>query len=84
MQQFVVMAQIRLVAVGGDDELHRDDVGALVDQLEEGMLAVGARLAPDDRARYAVDGLAGKRHALAVRFHVELLQIGRQRASRWS
>ena len=42
--------QLRLVAVGGDQELDRDDVGALVQQLEEGVLAVGARLAPDQRA----------------------------------
>ena len=31
-------------------ELDRDDVGALVQQLEEGVLAVGAGLAPDQRA----------------------------------
>ena len=32
------------------DELERDDVGALVQELVEGMLAVGAGLAEDDRA----------------------------------
>ncbi len=77
-QQLVLMAQIRLVAVGGDHEFGRDDARALVDQLVKGMLAIGAGLAPDDRAGLALDRRAVQRHALAVRFHVELLQIGRK------
>ena len=47
-------------------------------QLEEGVLAVGAGLAPDQRAGRVAASDAVERHALAVRFHVELLQIGRQ------
>ncbi len=48
-QQIVLVAQLRLVALGGDQELHRDDVRALVDELEEGVLGIGARLAPHHR-----------------------------------
>ncbi len=46
--------------------------------LVEGVLAVGAGLAPDDWAGIALNRRAVDRHALAVRFHVELLQIGRE------
>lgn len=35
-----------VVAFGGRDEIARDDSRALVDELVEGVLAVGARLAP--------------------------------------
>ena len=45
-----MVLEVRLVALGGGQELDRDDVGALVQQLEEGVLAVGAGLAPDQRA----------------------------------
>ena len=37
------------------------DLGALVDQLVEGVLAVGAGLAPDDRAGAVLDRLATSR-----------------------
>jgi len=46
----MVMAQLRLVTLRGDQELDRDDVGTLVQQLEEGVLAVGAWLASHQRA----------------------------------
>ena len=42
-------AIVRLVRRGRDQEVAGDDVGALVDELVEGVLAVGAGLAPDDR-----------------------------------
>ena len=45
-----MVLQFRLVTLGGGYEFHRDDVAALMQQLEEGMLAIGARLAPDQRA----------------------------------
>ena len=47
-----------------------------MDQLIEGMLAVGARLAPIDRAGVVVDPRAVERHMLAVALHGELLEIG--------
>ena len=49
-QELVLVVERRLVADGGDHELAGDDLGALVDQLVEGVLAVGAGLAPDHRA----------------------------------
>ncbi len=59
-----------------NQEFHRNDVGALVQQLEEGMLAIGAGLAPHQRPRRIARSHAGFRHPLAVGLHVELLQIG--------
>ncbi len=60
------------------DEIARDQLGPLVDELVERMLAVGPGLSPDDRP-----GLVVHRHALqidmfAVALHVELLQVGGQ------
>ena len=60
------------------DELDRDDVGALVQHLEVGVLAVRARLAPDDRAGRERQRRAAAVDALAVAFHLELLQVGGQ------
>ena len=61
----------------------RDEIGghhlrALVQHLEERVLPVRAGRAPYDRARRVIDGLAVARHALAVAFHLELLQVIRE------
>jgi hypothetical protein len=55
---------------------------ALVQHLEVGVLAVGARLAPQHRRSAEGSGLALRIHALAVAFHLQLLQVGRQAAQR--
>ena len=48
-----------------------------MDQLIEGMLAVGAWLAPDDRPGLIVDTACPSQiDALAVALHLQLLQIG--------
>ena len=49
---------------------------ALVDELVEGVLAVRARLAPDDRPGDRLDRLAVALDALAVALHVALLEVG--------
>ena len=69
------MCQVRLVPIGRDQEFARNDAGALVDQLVERVLAVGARCAPDDGAR--VIGRRGAVHQgrLAVGFHFKLLEV---------
>ena len=70
-----------LVGSAATRKVDRHDLGALVQQLEEGVLPVGAGLSPQDRAR------SPRRHAravhvdvLAVALHVELLKIGREAA----
>ena len=47
-----------------------------MNQLIEGMLAVGSRLAPIDRAGIVGDFVAIERDVLAVALHRQLLQIG--------
>ena len=49
-QQAVLMRQIRLMPFTRDHKFARHNARALVDQLVECMLPIGARLAPDDRA----------------------------------
>ena len=72
------MVLVRVVRPGEADEVGGHDVRALVEQLVEGVLPVRARLAPHDRAGVAVDRRAVELDALAVRLHVELLQVGRE------
>ena len=68
----------RVGRVGEGDEVGGDHAGALMDQLVESVLAVGARLAPEDLARGGGDGAAVPADVLAVGLHGELLQIGRE------
>ncbi len=63
---------------GKPDEIRRDEPGALVDQLVKGVLAVGARFAPDDRPGLVAHPAPAAVDAFAVGFHVGLLQIGRE------
>ena len=65
-------------AVDEGDEVGRNHAGALVNQLVEGMLAVGAGLAPEDLARIGRDGRAVPARGLAVGFHGQLLQVRRE------
>src|SRR5215467_9642647 len=59
------------------DEVARHEFGALVNQLVEGVLAVGAGLAPEDRAGLiGGDGLAVEGNGFAAAFHGELLEVG--------
>ena len=57
------------------DEVSGDHAGALVDQLVEGVLAVGTGLAPEDLAGLVGDRAAVAAHGLAVGLHGQLLQI---------
>ena len=54
-QLLVVIANL-VVAVCRGDEVARNHLGALVDELVEGVLAVRTRFAPEDRARLVVLG----------------------------
>jgi hypothetical protein len=65
----------RVVRFDADEEIRRHQPRALVQQLIEGMLAVGARLAPDDRRGLDVQQAAVAIDALAVALHLELLEV---------
>ena len=59
-EQVVMRCPQRVERVGEADEVDRDELGALVDQLVEAVLPVGARLAPVDRAGGVVDSRSGR------------------------
>ena len=77
-QEHVVVPAQRVERLDEGDEVTRDEPGALMDQLVEGVLAVGARLAPVDGAGLVVDLAAIERDVFAVALHGQLLQIGRE------
>ena len=80
-EQEPVMLLVQHVArLDHRDELDGDEVRALVEQLEHRVLRVRADPAPGDRRGGAADGLASDRHALAVRLHLKLLEIGGKQA----
>ena len=68
------------VVVGGSepDEVSWDQLGALVEQLEEGVLAIRSGLAPVDFTCWCGDRGAVDTDRLAVRFHGQLLEVGRE------
>ena len=74
--EHVVMAAERVEGFVEADEVAGDEAGALVDELVEGVLAVGAGLAPVDGAGLGFDGFAVERDVLAVGLHGELLEVG--------
>src|SRR4029077_13771717 len=55
-----------------------NEPGALMNQLIEGMLPVGSRLAPVDGAGVARDVGPIQRNVFAITLHRQLLQIGRK------
>ena len=65
-----------IMRAGRSQKIAGNELRALVDELIKSMLAVGARLAPDDGAGGIVHETAVRGHGLAVAFHVALLKIG--------
>ena len=76
-QQIVVTAH-RVQRLCEGDEVARDQRRALVDELVEGVLAVGAGFAPIDRPRGAIHFRAVERDPLAVALHRQLLEVRRE------
>src|ERR1700677_2714478 len=64
----------------GDEEVKGNDLRSLVDELEKGVLAVGAGFAPHDRPRRRIGRRAVELNVLAVTLHLQLLETGRQAA----
>ena len=59
----------RVVALDRRDEVARDELRALVDELVEGVLSVRPRLAPDHGARRVVYALPRSGHVPTNTFH---------------
>src|SRR4030095_304462 len=58
------------------DEVAGNESRALMNQLVEGMLTIGARLTPVDRASIVADSFAVYGDVFAIALHRQLLQIG--------
>jgi hypothetical protein len=67
-----------VVGFGSEDEISWDELGALVQELVEGVLGVGCWLAEEDWASSVVDHLALTVDGLTVRLHGELLKVSRE------
>ena len=72
----VVMTAERVEGFGEGDEVAGDEAGALVDELVEAVLAVGAGFAPVDRTCFGIHMIAIEFHMLAIALHGELLEVG--------
>src|SRR5215475_8786951 len=75
-QKHVVMASQGIERLREGDEVTWDQMGPLVDQLVEGVLAVGPRLTPVNGACLLRYGRSVDRYMLAVALHCQLLKIG--------
>jgi len=76
-EDFVVAAE-RVVGLSRGKEVARDELRTLMDKLVEGVLAVRPRFPPDNGAGAVVNFLAALGNALAVAFHVALLEVSRE------
>ena len=74
-QEHVVVAAERIERLHKGDEVTRDEPRSLMDELVEGVLAVGARLAPIDRARGVGDICSIDGDVLSIALHRQLLEV---------
>jgi hypothetical protein len=74
--QQIVLLDKRAQRLAEADHVAGNKLRALVEQLIERVLAVGARLAPDDRAGLVVHDMPVEIDVLAVALHLQLLEIG--------
>ncbi len=74
----VVVAAERVKRLNKRDEVAGDELGPLMNQLVEGMLAIGTRLPPVDWPGLATNLSPVKRDMLAVALHRQLLEVSRK------
>lgn len=67
-----------VIAPRRQNKVAGDGLGALVQQLVEGMLGIGPDAAPDHRTGILQYQLTAAGDALAIGFHLELFEVGRQ------
>jgi hypothetical protein len=72
----VLVAVDGVVRLNGQDEVGGDELGALVEELEEGVLGVGTGLTEEDGAGSVLHIISTAGDSLAVGFHGELLKVG--------
>ena len=74
--QEIVMMRVGVGRRGSDKQIQGNDFRSLMDELEEGVLAIRAWLAPYDRAGRRIGGRAVELDVFAVALHLQLLEIG--------
>jgi hypothetical protein len=72
----VLVAVDGVVGLDSEDEVGGNELGALVEELEEGVLRVGTGLTEEDGTGGVLDVVAAAGDGLAVGFHGELLEVG--------
>jgi hypothetical protein len=72
----VLVVLNRVVALRGQDEVGRDELRTLVEQLVEGVLGVGGRLAEENGASGVLDVVSAAGNGLTVGLHGQLLEVG--------
>src|SRR5262252_10143016 len=74
-QEYVVVSPEAIQRVDERDEVARDEMCPLMDELIEGVLSIGARLAPVHRSGRRTHWRSVVRDVLAVTLHRQLLQV---------
>ena len=74
-EQLVVLCGELAFITGDQNDVGRNHVAALMQQLVKRMLAVGTGLAKDHGTRCIVDAATVEIDTLAVRFHFQLLRV---------
>ncbi len=77
-QQCSVQVKMSMRGPERGNEIDRDQIGALMEHLKVGVLAIGADSAPDHGRGTHGDRLTITRHSLAITLHFQLLQVARQ------
>jgi hypothetical protein len=67
-----------VVALSSKNEVGRDELGTLMEQLVEGVLSVGCRLTEENGASGVLDIVAAAGNGLAVGLHGKLLEVSRE------
>ena len=75
-QKNVVVLPERIEGFNRSQKVAGDQFRPLMNQLIKGMLTVGAWFSPDDRTGAPSYGFSVPIHALAVAFHIALLEVG--------
>jgi len=74
----VLVVLNRVMALCSQDEVGRDELGALVEQLVERVLSIGSRLTEQDGTGRVFDVVATAGDCLSVRLHGQLLEVSRE------
>ena len=69
------ISELTIMRLDWGNEVTRDESGALVDQLVECMLSIGARLSPDNWPSAVSHPGATPGHILPIALHVSLLEV---------